>query len=175
MVGPILDCYFNCEEFNEFRVDKPYPLVDIKQPNSFYARMLMPAYSGRTSEMTSTMQYIFHKFYLNEHPDILNAYNYIALVEYTHRNILGNIIHELGVKPIFAVDSQYWSGEFPNYATNLVDILETDIQTEIEAIAEYERIIKNLDDESINNMLRRIILDEQVHMDILTKFLNQIK
>ena len=164
----ILD--FSYDEFNQYRVDLPYPDVVVLKPNTHYARLVSGAYAGRGSETTAITQYISHRYFTSDYPDVFVAYKYIALVETVHQELLGKLIKNLGLKPLFFSyeTNHYWNGSYPDYKYTLNKILQSDIQGEKNAIAHYTRLIKQIDDESIRNLFRRIILDEEKHIEVLT-------
>jgi len=65
----------------------------------------------------------------------------------------------------------YWTGKNPAYAYKIRPILLSDIKGEHDAIAHYTRLIHQIDSPDIQRLFKRIILDEQKHIEILTKFL----
>jgi bacterioferritin len=155
-----------------YLVDLPYPAVAVAQPNPRYARIISDAYAGRGSETTAIAQYVSHRYFLQGYPEVYQAYRCIALVETIHHELLGSLIRDLGLSPLLASyeTNQYWNGSFPEYATDLNRILESDIRGEQDAIAHYTRMIESIDDPAIQKLLRRIILDEQKHVEVLCGF-----
>ena len=62
----------------------------------------------------------------------------------------------------------YWSSKLINYnLSSIKDILTVDIQDEKCAIKQYKETINKIDDEYINAVLKRIILDEEFHIQLL--------
>ncbi len=167
-----MDCGFDCELFNQYRVDAPYPAVVISRANPYEARLISGAYAGRGSETTAIAQYAAHRFFLAEHPDIYTAYQYIAATEMVHFNFLGHLVHALGLNPVlYSYEvNEFWNGANPDYQYTLRQILESDIQGERNAIAHYTRLIGQIGNESIQDLFRRIIMDEQKHVEVLTGF-----
>lgn len=168
-----MNYYFDNEEFNQYRVDLPYPAVTIAKPNPHYARIISGAYAGRGSETTAIAQYISHRYFIQDYPAVSVAYKYITFVETIHQELLGKLIKSLGLDPMFFSyeTNRYWSGSYPNYQYTINQILQSDIQGEKDAIAHYTRIINRIGDESIQSLLKRIILDEEKHIEVLTGFL----
>jgi len=163
-------CDFNCDEFNRYRVDIPYPSINNVKPNPSYAQIISDAYAGQGSETTAIAQYWSHRYFVKYVPDVYVAYKYITIVETTHLELLGNLIQTLGVNPLFYSyeTRQYWSGNYPDYQLALNQIILSDIQGEREAIAHYNRIINSIDEKSIQALVLRIILDEEKHIEVLT-------
>ena len=165
----------NCFDLDRFRANLPYPSVAVPKPNLQYAKLISTAYAGRGSETTAFTQYVSHSYFAEEYADIYNAYHCIASVELTHIYLLGHLIKKLGAFPRFISyeTNQFWNGSFPSYCRDLVPILQSDIEEEHRAIAHYKQLIGQIDNESIQNLLRRIILDEEKHIEVLNAFLKR--
>jgi bacterioferritin len=164
--------FFDCALFDQYRVNLPYPEVVVSQINPHYAALLSGTYAGKGSESTAIGQYSTHRFFTQAWPDIFTAYKYIAFTEMTHFWLLGDLIQRLGTNPILFSyeDGRYWKGEFPAYHRAIRPILESDMEGERGAIAHYTRLIGEIEDESIQSLMRRIILDEQRHLYVLEQF-----
>ena len=152
----------------------PYPEVKVTEPNKYYAKIIMDDYAGKISEFTAISQYLYHDFSMrpkyNELADILEN---IAITEMHHMEMLSTIIKLLGYEPVFQNGANIpWSTNYVYYGKNVCDQLRGDLKSEFEAISIYERNIKVIKDPYIQDVLRRIILDEKVHVKI---FEEQIK
>ncbi len=167
-----MNCDFSCQEMARYQVDLPYPEVKVRGPNHRWAALLSGTFASAGSELTAITQYNYHNFFTESYPEVHTALKYIAAVEIIHLNLLGDLIRRLGLKPIYATyeTNTFWSGAYPDKSTEIAAMLEADIQGERDAIAHYKRIIAQIPDESINNLLRRIILDEEKHIEVLTPF-----
>ena len=165
-----MDCPFDCTDFNRYRVDLPYPRPVITEPNRRYACLISDAFSGAGSEMTAITQYGIHRFYLADLPEAYTAYLYIAASEMVHWQLLGQLVLELGSSPQYASlqSGRWWIGSNPAYRCTPPDIFESDIKGERDAIAHYERLLLSIDDPEIRGLIRRIILDEEHHIRVLT-------
>lgn len=164
-----MDCGFCCEELNQYRVLLPYPEVFVSAENEHYARLISGAYAGSGSEMTAVTQYAFHNLYTENYPDVFTAIKYISIVEMTHLRMLGKLMIQLGLSPKYGSyeTESYWNGLYSDYNTRIGDLLAVDIQGEHNAIEHYHRLIKQIRDEGITQLFRRIILDEEKHLEIL--------
>lgn len=161
-------------DFNELATaaDLPYPEPLIPYPNPLEAKKLMNDYGGRDSETTAVLQYMYQSYILNkEFPDYSKAIEKIAIVEMHHHELLGTSIAELGGFPVIGGRNTFWNGSFVNYVTDLVKLLEADIQGEEIAIANYEKTILSLQSESLKQMIERIILDEEQHIIVFKAML----
>jgi bacterioferritin len=83
------------------------------------------------------------------------------------------MIRDLGIQPKFMTyeTGAYWSGHYPVYAFDIKRILNSDIQGEFDAAEHYKRLAGEIEHQDIRNLLQRIILDEEKHIQILTSFL----
>jgi bacterioferritin len=165
--------YYDYDNSSTFFVDMPYPQVTIREKNTAYAILLSGTFAGPGSESTAIAQYTAHNFYTMGYPEIANAYRNIISVEVHHLNLLGNMIRDLGVHPRFMTyeTGAYWSGNYPAYACDIKRILNLDIQGEMDAAEHYKRLIRQIEHQDIQNLLQRIVLDEEKHIQILTSFL----
>ncbi len=165
-----MDCPFDCERFRRYSVELPYPQVTIIKPNRRYAAIISGAFGSKGSEMTAITQYGIHRLFLQGYPEAFDAYKYIASVEMTHWQLLGGLIRDLGLEPRFLSyeTNCYWNGSFPAYRRAYHEILEADVEGEYAAIEHYTRMIGLIDNEEIRSLFRRIILDEEKHIEILT-------
>lgn len=165
-----MSCFFDCDAFNQYRIDLPYPAVTIGEPNPQYAALVSGVFAGEGSETTAIAQYSTHRFFTTEYPDVYEAYKYIAFVEMIHFNLLGSLIKQLRFAPyLYSYEAeQYWSGSYPEYRMSLKEILESDIEGEKAAVAHYTRLINEIDNESFQALFARIILDEERHIEVLS-------
>jgi len=171
-----MECDINCKELNKYRADCPYPKLKVKRPNKKYGNLLLEAYGGKCSETTAITQYVSHNFYSGDNTELRNALKYISIVEMHHLNMLGDLIRQLGVRPKFksVKCNQYWNGSFVNYDTDVKKMIRADIKGEREAIALYKKLICQIDDEGIRKLLRRIIMDEMKHIEVLSALYKKI-
>ena len=152
----------------------PYPEVKVSGPNKYYAKIIMDDYAGKISEFTAISQYLYHNFSMrpkyNELADILEN---ISITEMHHMEMLSTMIRLLGCEPIFQNSSNIpFTTNYVYYGNNICDQLRNDLKSEFEAINAYEQNIRVIKDPYIQDVLRRIILDEKLHAKI---FEEQIK
>lgn len=151
----------------EFQANIPYPEVKVEGKNIEFAKMLANAYCGIISEDTAIHLYMYQSFNLND--NISQILKKIAIVEMHHLELLAKTIKLLGLDPEYKVyePSKYFSGEYVNYSLN--NIFDINIKSEQMAIENYEKLIKVIDDKYIKELLKRIILDEKIHIEIFKK------
>lgn len=117
--------------------------------------------------MTAINQYIYHSFVIRHYDrDLAEMLLCIAIVEMHHLDILANLIVLLAGDPTYYTESSFWNGSYVDYGYNLLEQLESDLKSEYEAIANYQKHIMMIHDPYIQNILRRIIVDEEMHVKL---------
>ena len=155
----------------KYYVDLPYPKIQVERPNIKYAKILSDVYAGEISEDTCIHLYIFEHIVLkdtySEYSKILKE---IAIVEMHHLDMLGRLIRLLGLEPLFVsykIDKIIpWNSNYIKYNTNIKDMIDIDIKSEENAIKCYQNIISIINDKYVIEIIKRIILDEELHIKI---------
>lgn len=157
--------------------DLPYPSTDTLTKDVRSGQIISFGYATLHGEITATLQYVYHHFYFGEmdeeDAEILMA---IAKAEMIHIDILGTAMLKLGVSPRYV--------QIPNsdnfYNTSAVSCSKTpqkmimdDIQGELNAIADYQKMLFILKNEQVEAIIQRIILDEQLHLEKLKEMLTK--
>ncbi|MGE5397936.1 MAG: ferritin-like domain-containing protein [Chitinophagales bacterium] len=150
----------------------PYPEVRVERLQPYYARLLMEDHAGLVSELSAITQYLYHHHLLeSKYPDVADLLECIAVVEMTHMELLGTAIVKLGGKPKYSSPkfffNKWWQGSFVYYGCKICDMLDMDIKSEYDAIAQYKKHIQKIDDSYIKQLLNRIIRDEEHHIKLL--------
>lgn len=162
----------------EYRVNIPYPEVSVEKKDIEIAKDLLNSYAGRVSEDSAIHDYVFQMM-MQDNEEIKKILRGVAIVEMEHLDILGRLIYALGLIPLFAsvVDNKtkWFSGEYVNYEKNWEQTLLDNIFQEEVAIKNYEKIIAKTKDKNVKYILKRIILDERIHIEIFTKLLEQTR
>lgn len=154
----------------EYQANKPYPKIEVKEKNIFYANLLLQDYCGVISEATAIYQYIYQRInQFQSNVEFSQALLKIAIVEMRHLQLLGEAITLLGLKPEYKfMDScnnlVNWDSSFINYNTDIVTMLKNNIRLEENTIADYRYHIYMIDDPYIKRLLYRIIEDEEIHI-----------
>ncbi|MBR5174166.1 MAG: manganese catalase family protein [Clostridia bacterium] len=158
-------------DLKKFASELTYPEISVER-NLADSRLLMPSYGGNASEITAIMTYSFQHFVcpVKEIGEILAG---ISTVEMRHMELLGEAIVELGGYPIIG-GRTYWNGSYVNYTLDTKKFLRQNILAEENAILNYERTILNLSQDSLKQLLERIILDEELHIKLFKELLQTI-
>ena len=88
-----------------------------------------------------------------------------------HLDLIGDLIKRLGKKPYYINQNQcMWNANNIKYHfNNIYDMLMFNIESEKKAIEGYKEVIKYTQNKSIKDLLERIILDEQTHLEIFNR------
>lgn len=158
----------------------PYPPIRVQELNPAYARMLKMDADSARSEVTSSMQYIYQSWVLSLQNEALSEMlRGIAIVEMRHLDILGRLIAQLGGNPGYAVLQQgrpvSWNGSMVSYTQQPDRMLEGNILLEQHAVDTYTQQIAHIKDPYVVDVLKRILLDEQLHLELFRSSLQQLR
>lgn len=152
----------------------PYPEVRVEMPNLYHAQLLLEDYAGQVSEMTAISQYFHHHIVFEPiSEELAELEECLSIVEMMHLEMLGEIILKLGVDPKIRTITNnidiYWNAAFVFYGDSVCDRLAADIAAEKNAIAQYRAHQRLINDRYINELLERIIMDEEHHLRLFSK------
>lgn len=155
--------------------DLPYPSVDSLTCDVRSGQIISFAYAAQYGELTATLQYTYHHFHFGltdgETADTLMS---IAVAEMKHLDILGESMLRLGVNPLYVQypnSCTYYNTSGVSKSTAPQKMLMDDIQGELEAIANYKKMLFVLRNEQVEAIIQRIILDEELHLATLKQLL----
>lgn len=160
------------DNINIYKSNLPYPSLDNIEKNPSWANLIQVSYAGLTSEFSAIAQYTNHYLKINDdYADIHKTLRKITFVEMTHLEILGKLIVKLGGDPGYYIIKNNkhlnWVPSLIHYGSNIKDMLLSDIDAKKASIAQYMSIEKEINNDSIFAILDRIILDEELHLQIL--------
>lgn len=145
----------------------PYPEIRVAAPNMSYAQLLMEDYAGAVSEFTAINQYLYHYFVTKEsNHEVGKLLENVAITEMLHMEMLAELILLLGGNPVFRGSRYLWNPRMVYYGNDFCGRLKADLDSEYKAIQNYQIHIRMIDDPYVKNVLGRIILDEQVHVQL---------
>jgi bacterioferritin len=95
-----------------------------------------------------------------------------------HLELLGKTIELLGKRPIMRCNhanvNRFWSAKFVYYGKDVYDRLSANIQHEMDAICNYRNHQRHIADPRIQELLERIILDEEYHLKLFSQCRNEL-
>lgn len=168
-------------ERDEFRValDEPYPPVQTACRRPEYGRAMLSNIGSEHSEMGTVSQYFYNSVIIKpEYENIARCFQHISVVEMHHLNIFATLAFQMGMDPrLWCARSRgcsYWSPAGNRYTQDLRQMLRNVIQGEQMAVRKYTRQAEMIRDQNITENLKRIILDEEHHIEIFQSILKQL-
>lgn len=157
----------------KFQSPLPYPPVQVCGRNPAYAREMLSNIGSCHSEMSTVSLYIFNSLVTeDEFEEISQCFQGMSVVEMHHLRIFSKLAMRLGAQPRLWSQNRgqhvYWSPACNKYPCQLKAILINAIEGENAAIEKYRKQITYMNDPYICALLERIILDEELHVEILT-------
>lgn len=163
-------------------LDLPYPEIRVEEKNEYYADLLSQNYAGEISETTATFLYTYQHFNtFKDNKEFSNVIEKISIVEMKHLEMLGKLIKLLGKNPVYETcessrgNCVMWNANNVNYTTDLKQMILIDIKAEKAAIRNYVNHRDIIEDKYIKEILSRIILDEERHLEIFELLYNDLK
>ena len=161
------------------KIDIPYPEIKVERKDVELAKEILNLYAGEISEDTAVHNYIFQMLIMSEDKIKKELLKEIAITEMHHLEILGLLVKELGLTPFYVgvknSTTKWWSGEYVTYEKEWKKIILANIGLEELAIQNYEKVIAKTNDENVRHILKRIILDERLHIEIFSKLYGECK
>ena len=161
-------------------VELPYPPVKVRNENLTYANLLSIDYCGAVSEMTAITQYINHENRLAaSRCPMAKALLGMAISEMMHLQKLSQMIVLLGGKVDYTAkfrngDWKIWTPEYIKSPEQARQMLQADLDAERATIDQYRMHINMIADNYINDVLERIIKDEEYHVMMLQFLLKEV-
>ncbi len=146
----------------------PYPKLENIEQDYAFGRLLYEAYAGGKSELTTILSYVFEYLTNGDYDEVVTFLKMISKQEMKHLELLGEILVCLGLEPYFmsTYGNKWCSDNVKSTFSSLEEMLKFNIEMEKGAIAGYKNLIEACGNESIKAVLRRIIMDEESHVQI---------
>lgn len=154
-------------------MDLPYPPIQVKGENQKYADLLSVDYCGSVSEMSAITQYINNQNRLScEKCTLAKTILSIAVAEMMHLQKLGELIYLLGGNVDYVARYQngqqrLWTPSYLVLPWNIPKIIQSNIDSEREAVSQYKKHMSMIEDDYVNAVLARIVKDEEYHIMLL--------
>ena len=159
------------------QLDLPYPSTDTLTKDVRSGYIISYAYATLRGELTAILQYVYHHHFFNGiDPEDAETLMAIAVSEMHHLDILGSAMLKLGVNPRYVQQPNtdiYFNTTTVSQATMPQKMLMDDIQSEMTAISDYQKMLFVLKNEQVAAIIQRIILDEQLHLETLKQMLGK--
>ncbi len=150
----------------------PYPEIRAEGKNRRYGQAILSNVGGSVSEMGAVARYLYGHFTQGGRPEVAECLEHIAAVEMHHLAIFSELAFQLGEDPRlwspFRGGRRYWTPEYLRYPRRLNQLLRYAIEEERNTVQKYRQQLLWIKDENVAANLRRIIADEEVHIEVLT-------
>ncbi|MBR3864018.1 MAG: ferritin-like domain-containing protein [Clostridia bacterium] len=156
----------------EFSLALPYPELSGKITNDELIE-LYDLYAGRFSELTAVTTYSYQSVIVND-CNLSTIFEKIAESEMVHLSKLAKAIFFFGGAPVYAGKYNYFSGSYADYESDLKQIILNNAQGERQAIYAYKQLATRTQNQSLCELLSRIAMDEELHLNLLEKIYNEI-
>lgn len=157
--------------------DIPYPSTDNLTTDIRSGQIISFAYASLNSELTAILQYSFHEIFMqNFNPTDADILMSIAVAEMRHLHILGDAMKKLGVTPRYVQypnSKLYYETSTVSQSTTPIKMIMDDIRGEMNAIAEYKKMLFVLKNDDVAAIIQRIIMDEELHLEALKQMLEK--
>lgn len=157
-------------EHFRYSSDLPYPDIRVEMKNPAYARAILDNVGGVNSEMSAVSLYVYNSLIIESDPEIAAVFHNVGMVEMRHLELFGKLAQRLGEDPRMwthcGSQKTYWSPDCNQYPQSLTSLIPNVIDCEKAAISKYQHQITYIRDENVTDLLRRIILDERLHVEI---------
>lgn len=152
-----------------------YPEIRVEGRSQRYGQAMLSNVGGSVSEMGSVARYLYGSFTQEGRPEVAECLRGIAMVEMRHLEIFSRLSRQLGEDPRlwtpFRGGRRYWTGEYLTYPRRLEQLLRGAVDEERTAIQKYRQQLLWIKDKNVTANLRRILEDEELHVEILTGLL----
>ncbi|MBR2975015.1 MAG: hypothetical protein IKC47_04650 [Clostridia bacterium] len=157
--------------------DLPYPSIDKLTPDLRSARLISFAYATLHGELTAILQYQYHRLWTTN-AQIAGLLEQIAIAEMLHLSMLGKAMKQLGLDPTYKQSTQshslWYNTSAVSSSKTLSKMLLDDIAGEMNAIADYKKILSLLKNEEVAALIERIVMDEELHLARLSDAYRQL-
>lgn len=158
-----------------YKIDAPYPPVRVNGPNSAYACAMLSDMGDVVSEMSDVTRYFYVAVVAKPQYDWVSiCFNHVSIVEMYHLNIFAELALLLGANPKLCNGQKWWSPSFITYPREIRALVAESIKAEEDAIRKYSRQANTIGDANIVEILRRIVRDEERHLQIFREIYQQI-
>lgn len=164
---------------SSFADPSPYPPLCVERANPVYASEMLTNIGACSSEMSTISLYIYNSTVLSDrNEEFSQIFHKLSMVEMHHLNTFCRLAHMLGADPRLWTCSGkrpcYWSPACNRYPLQMDALLKNAIQTEQDTIIKYRCQAEKIRDAYVVDILRRIILDEQLHVRIFQEMLREV-
>lgn len=166
-------------ELDDFKVRDvaSYPEIENSKDCQRTVDVIRELAFSSEGELTAILNYVYQSTVTNKiKDDVAKVLEEIAVVEMTHLDMLMLAICDFGGNPKYKdAMGVPFNANCIKYQGKLKDMLQANIIAETEAIENYKKGIKLVENESLKKLFARIILDEECHLKIFNFLLGSVE
>ena len=160
-------------------IDLPYPPIQTDCRRKDYAYEMLSNVGAGNSEMSAVSLYFYNSLVLDpEYGEFAQCFHNISIAEMHHLHIYASLASQMGLDPrLWCMQAQgprYWTPAYNQYPRRVRELIEYSIRGEEDAIQKYTKQSQTICDENIVAILKRIILDEQHHLQLFHEMLAKV-
>lgn len=157
----------------------PYPPIQVWGPDARYAKAMLSNIGSCNSEMSAVSLYFYNSIITrSSFEEVADCFHRISMVEMKHLDIFGRLAFLLGADPRLwssnGKNPSYWSPGCNQYPGQIIRLLDNAIRGEHAMISKYRQQAAWIKDPNIVDILNRIILDEEHHIQIFHQLYQDI-
>ena len=161
--------------------ENAYPTTEGISCDAYALRIISPAYAAPIGELNAILLYLYQSLCFkaagySEYADTIES---IAIAEMFHLKLLGETIVALGAAPVFTACPpamfNFYSTKYVTYSRSLICMAEDGVHAEKSAIRQYERMLCNLRNVKVSEIIARILEDERLHFAAFENILRALK
>jgi bacterioferritin len=168
----------------DFNADFPYPEIRLEKKDPQIAQFMLSDLADPVGEASSVVLYLFDTIVLHDDDEFSKVFKNIYQTEMIHAEIFADLAYQAGAEPrLWSTGAtgktqrnlSYWSPGRVAYATDKKTIVRNAIALERASIEKYETQISLAKNDTLSLILRRILLDEQLHIEMFNALLNKLQ
>lgn len=161
----------------QIRAVGEYPEITDAITDPRTVMILKDLLASRSGELGGVLQYFYQSRIAKQvDPNISDILEEISIVEMEHMQLLMDAIVQFGGVPKYENGrGQPYTANYVNYYTKLKDMLDINIRDEQQAIKNYTMAQSLVNNQSLKNLLGRIIEDEKLHLNTFKTLHSTIK
>lgn len=155
---------------------RDYPVVIVDRKSANVVALLKNAVFGKNSEMTALTSYLYQSWITSpQNGTLAKSLENMSMQEMHHLDLLASAIVAFGGNPNYSnSNGAFWQGNYVNFCNDTVCLLRNNIAAERRAIADYRALQQQITNQSLRDLISRIIEDEQEHIRIFETYLAEL-
>ena len=160
----------------KIRANNTYPEITNATNSIRVVTILKDLLSSREGAVKDFLQHFYQSRIARQSDiEISELLEEIAIVEMEHSELLIDAIISFGGTPKYEDGKgRTFNSNYINYSTKLKDILDINIKNKQQSIKNYLNAHQMITNQSLKDLINRIIEDEQLHLNVFKNLLNTV-